>query len=105
ACTSDPLGLEHITGSLRELIEFMGRETHGRLRFVTKYHHVDSLLDAAHHGHTRFRFSVNADQVIRRFEPATSTFEERIEAAAKVARAGYPLGFVIAPIIWFDGWQ
>jgi spore photoproduct lyase len=105
ACTSDPVGLEHITGSLKEVIEFMGQQPHGRLRFVTKFHHVDSLLDAKHNGNTRFRFSVNADYVIRHFEPATSTFAERIEAAGKVAKAGYPLGFIIAPIIWHDGWE
>ncbi|GIQ70709.1 spore photoproduct lyase [Xylanibacillus composti] len=105
ACTSDPVGLEPITGSLKRLIEFMADQPLGRLRFVTKYHHVDSLLDARHNGHTRIRFSVNADYVIRNFEPATSRLEERIEAAGKVAGAGYPLGFIIAPIIGFDGWE
>lgn len=105
ACTSDPVGLEHITGSLAELITFMADQEYGRLRFVTKYHHVDPLLKLKHNGHTRIRFSVNADYVIRQFEPSTSRFEERIEAAAKVAEAGYPMGFIIAPIIWYDGWE
>ncbi|WP_149093520.1 spore photoproduct lyase [Paenibacillus terrae] len=105
ACTSDPVGLEHITGSLGELIRFMADEEFGRLRFVTKYHHVDPLLDIKHNGHTRIRFSINSDYVIKQFEPATSRFEERIEAAGKIARAGYPLGFIIAPIIWYDGWE
>ncbi|MDG0813220.1 spore photoproduct lyase [Cohnella rhizosphaerae] len=105
ACTSDPLGLEHITGSLAETIAFMAKQPLGRLRFVSKFHHVDSLLGIAHGGHTRVRFSINADYVIRSFEPATSRFAERIEAAGKIASAGYPLGFIIAPIIWFDGWE
>ncbi|MFD1773084.1 spore photoproduct lyase [Paenibacillus rhizophilus] len=105
ACTSDPLGIEHITGSLSELISFMAEEPLGRLRFVTKYQHVEPLLELAHNDHTRIRFSVNAGYVIRNFEPNTSRFEERIEAARQVARAGYPLGFIIAPIIWYDGWQ
>lgn len=105
ACTSDPVGLEHISGSLKQLIEFMGQQEHGRLRFVTKYHHVEPLLDAKHNKHTRFRFSVNADYVIKNFEPGTSRFHERIEAAGKVAKAGYPLGFIIAPIIWHEGWE
>ncbi|MEK5549510.1 spore photoproduct lyase [Paenibacillus sp. FSL L8-0689] len=104
ACTSDPVGLEHITGTLGDLIRFMADEEFGRLRFVTKYHHVDPLLDIKHNGHTRIRFSINSDYVIKQFEPATSRFEERIEAAGKIARAGYPLGFIIAPIIWYDGW-
>ncbi|MGF7048566.1 spore photoproduct lyase [Paenibacillus sp. DS2015] len=105
ACTSDPVGLEHITGSLAELITFMAKEELGRLRFVTKFHHVDPLLHLEHNGHTRIRFSINSDYVIRQFEPATSHFAERIEAAGKIAHAGYPLGFIIAPIIWYEGWQ
>jgi spore photoproduct lyase len=105
ACTSDPVGIEHITGSLKTAIEFMGERELGRLRFVTKYANVDSLLDAKHNGHTRFRFSVNADYVVKNFEPATSPLADRIEAAGKVARAGYPLGFIIAPIMIFDGWE
>lgn len=105
AGTSDPISLEPITGTLRRLIEFMGTQPNGRLRFVTKYNTVDTLLDAKHNGHTRFRFSVNASYVIKNFEPATSSFEERIEAAGKVARAGYPLGLIVAPIILFEGWE
>lgn len=105
ACTSDPVGLEHITGSLQELIQFMANEEFGRLRFVTKFHHVSPLLDIKHNNHTRIRFSINSDYVIRQFEPATSRFDERIDAAAKIAHAGYPLGFIIAPIIWYDGWE
>jgi spore photoproduct lyase len=105
ACTSDPVGLEHIGGSLKELVEFMANEPLGRLRFVTKFHHVEPLLDANHNKHTRFRFSINAHYVIKNFEPGTSSFAERITAASKVAKAGYPLGFIIAPIIWHEGWE
>lgn len=105
ACTSDPVGIEHITGNLKRCIEYMGQQEHGRLRFVTKYAHVEPLLDAKHNGRTRFRFSINADYVIKNFEPATSPFLDRIEAAGKVAQAGFPLGFIIAPLYRFDGWQ
>ncbi|WP_058303686.1 spore photoproduct lyase [Gorillibacterium timonense] len=105
ACTSDPVGLEHISGSLAELIAFMADQEYGRLRFVTKFHHVEPLLGLKHNNHTRIRFSVNSDYVIKNFEPGTSRFQERIEAAGKIAEAGYPLGFIIAPIIWYEGWQ
>ncbi|MEK4510520.1 spore photoproduct lyase [Paenibacillus sp. FSL K6-2524] len=105
ACTGDPVSFEHLTGALRHYIEFMGQQSHGRLRFVTKYDNVDSLLDADHRGHTRIRFSINTSYVIRNFEPSTSAFEERIEAAGKIAEAGYPLGFIMAPIIIYDGWK
>lgn len=105
ACTSDPVGIEHITGSLKKTIEFIGANPYARLRFVTKFANVDPLLDAKHNGHTRFRFSVNADYVIKNFEPATSPLPKRLEAAGKVAAAGYPMGFIIAPIMIFDGWE
>jgi spore photoproduct lyase len=105
ACTADPVGLEHLTGSLKKCIEFMGQRELGRLRFVTKYDTVDTMLDAKHNKHTRFRFSMNADYVIKNFEPATAPYKDRIKAAGKVARANYPLGFILAPLIRFDGWQ
>ncbi|WP_141431680.1 spore photoproduct lyase [Bacillus sp. 03113] len=105
ACTSDIVGIDHLTHSLKKAIEFIGQTELGRLRFVTKFHYVDHLLDAKHNGHTRFRFSVNSRYVIKNFEPGTSSFDERLEAAKKVAHAGYPLGFIVAPIYLHDGWR
>jgi spore photoproduct lyase len=105
ACTSDPIAVEHLTGNLKRLIEFFGASELGKLRFVTKYDDVDHLLDAQHNGRTRFRFSMNSRYVIKNFEPGVSTFEQRLTAAGKIARAGYPLGFILAPLVIYDGWQ
>jgi len=105
AATSDPLPIEKYTGALARTIEFFGRQDHGRFRFVTKFINVDSLLKLDHHNHTRFRFSLNSDYVISSFEHGTPPLRERIEAASKVSHAGYPLGFIIAPIILYDHWQ
>ncbi|WP_174734156.1 spore photoproduct lyase [Mesobacillus harenae] len=105
ACTSDIVGIDHLTHALKKTIEFIGQTEFGRLRFVTKYHHVDHLLDAEHNGKTSFRFSINARYVIKHFEPGTSSFDERLEAARKVAKAGYRLGFIVAPIYVHEGWE
>lgn len=105
SCTSDIVGIDHLTHSLYKAIEFMGKHEYGRLRFTTKYEHVDHLLDANHNGHTRFRFSINSNYVEKNLEPGTSKMKERIQAAAKVSDAGYPLGFVVAPIYRYEGWQ
>lgn len=105
ACTSDIVGIDHLTHSLKKAIEFIGGTEYGRLRFVTKFHYVDHLLDAKHNGNTRFRFSINSRYVIKNFEPATSSFDERLEAAKKVANAGYPLGFIVAPLYMHEDWQ
>src|SRR5690625_4361332 len=105
SCTSDVVGVDHLTHHLKETIEFIGQSKHGRLRFVTKFSHVDHLLDAEHKGKTRFRFSINDEYMIKYFEPGTARLHERIKAATKVADAGYPLGFIIAPIYLHDGWK
>lgn len=105
SCTSDIVGIDHLTHSLKRAIEFFGQSDYGKLRFVTKFAHVDHLLDAKHNGKTRFRFSVNDDYMIKYFEPGTSRLHERLEAATKVAEAGYPLGLIVAPIYIHEGWK
>jgi spore photoproduct lyase len=105
AATSDPIPTEYLTGLLKTTIEFFSSQELGRFRFVTKFTDIDSLLTANHNGHTRFRFSINANTVIKAYEHKTPSMEERVNAAAKAAGAGYPLGFIIAPIFSFDGWQ
>lgn len=105
AATSDPLPVEKYTGSLKKTINFFGEQPKGRFRFVTKFTEVESLLDAQHNGHTRFRFSLNCEEVIRNYEHGTPSAPERILAAQKVFQAGYPLGFIIAPIFRFENWK
>lgn len=105
ASAGDPLAIEHITGSLARTVEFFAGLEKGKLRVVTKYDNVDPLLKINHSGHTRFRFTVNARYIIDNFEHTTANFDERIEAASKIASAGYPLGFIIAPIMVYDGWK
>lgn len=105
ASSGDPLGLEHITGSLSKTIEFFGNLENARLRVVTKFDRVEPLLGLKHNAHTRFRFSINSRYVIKNFEHNTASLEERIEAASKIAGAGYPLGFIVAPIMRYDGWK
>jgi len=105
AATSDPIPTEPYTGALKTAIEYFGRHLNGRFRFVTKFTDVETLLDANHRGHTRFRFSINADHVINAYEHRVPRLAQRIEAARKVAGAGYPLGFIIGPIMSFPAWQ
>jgi len=105
SATSDPLPVEPYSGLLKKSIEFFGGEEFGRFRFVTKFTNVDSLLDVNHKGHTTFRFSINSEIVIRKFEHRTPPLDERIKAAVKVAAAGYPLGFIVGPIFYYPEWQ
>ncbi|MHB1420592.1 MAG: spore photoproduct lyase [Bacillota bacterium] len=105
SATSDPIPLEPYTGSLGLTVKFFAHQELGRFRFVTKFTDVDSLLELEHNGHTTFRFSINTDHVINEFEHGTPRLHSRLQAASKVSTAGYPLGFLIAPIIIYDGWE
>ena len=105
ASLGDPLGLEHLTGSLARTAVFFGELENARLRVVTKYDNVNTLLNIRHNRHTRFRFSINSRYVIENFEHNTASFDERLAAASKIALAGYPMGFIVAPIMVYEGWK
>lgn len=105
AATSDPIPLEYLTGSLKKAIEFFARQENGRFRFVTKFSDIDSLLDVHHNQHTEIRFSLNTTNIVKEYEKGTASTKERLDAAGKIARAGYPIGFLIAPIFIYPEWK
>ena len=106
SCYSDPLALDHLTGSWQRAVEHFGAwEAPVQLRWTTKYDDVDRFLPLQHAGRTRIRFSVNCLPVTRRWEGGTSPLEHRVAALREVALAGYPVGLTIAPIMPLDGWQ
>ena len=65
---------------------------------------MDPLLDLPHGGRTRIRASVNAQGVAGRFEGGTDPVAVRLGGLGRLARAGYPVGLTIAPIMPVDGW-
>ncbi len=105
AATSDPIPVEPYTGALQQVIQFFAQEPLGRFRFVTKFTDVDSLLTSTHEKHTTVRFSINSQPIISTFEQGTPRLEARIDAAKKVYSAGYPLGFIVAPVFLYKNWQ
>lgn len=105
AATSDPIPVEPYTHSLQRAIEFFGSKDNARFRFVTKYNDIDSLLPLEHNGHTEIRFSINTTSIIEQYEHATASRDKRIEASKKVAEAGYPIGFLIAPVFIYSNWR
>ena len=105
SCYTDPLGIEHLTGSLAECIRYFGTRETAHLRWVSKFDRVDSLLDLPHNKHTRCRVSVNADPVSHSMEGGTATVANRLRGLRKLAKHGYPIGIVIAPIMAIADWQ
>jgi spore photoproduct lyase len=111
SCYTDPLGIEHLTGSLAECIRYFGTRKDGYLRWVSKFDAVEPLLELPHNGHTRCRVSVNAAPVSGRFEGGTAAVADRLQALRKLALptarggGGYPVGVVIAPIMPIEDWE
>jgi spore photoproduct lyase len=105
SCYTDPLGIEHLTGSLAAAVRHFGAwGAHVELRATTKFAAVEPLLGLAHGGRTRLRFSVNAEQA-QRYEGGAAPVRQRLEAMRRVAEAGYRVGLVIAPILPLPDWQ
>jgi spore photoproduct lyase len=105
AATSDPIPVKPYTHSLQKAIEFFGSRENARFRFVTKYNDIDSLLNLGHNGHTEIRFSINTSSIIDQYEHFTASRDKRIEASIKVAKAGYPTGFLVAPVFIYPNWE
>jgi len=105
SCYTDPLAIEHVTGSLSALIRRFGSwDAPVQLRFTTKFAAVEPLLTLPHGGRTRMRASLNP-AAFARFEGGTSPVAERLQALRRMAEAGYRIGVTIAPIIAADGWR
>lgn len=105
SATSDPIPSEPYAHSLEQAIIFFSNSNNGRFRFVTKFTDVDTLLNIEHKGNTEIRFTLNTNRVIDDFENRTPSMEKRIEAAIKIIKAEYPMGFIIAPVFIYDNWK
>jgi spore photoproduct lyase len=105
SATSDPVPVEPYSNALRQSILFFAKNETARFRFVTKFTDVDTLLDLDHNNHTEIRFTLNTDYVIQNYELGTPSTAKRMEACKKVLEAGYPAGFIIAPVFLYDNWK
>ena len=111
SCYTDPLGIEHLTGSLAACIRYFGTRDRAYLRWVSKFDSVDALLNLPHAGRTRCRFSINAASISRLLEGGTATVNERLRAVRALAQpvaqggGGYPVGLVVAPIMPIANWR
>ncbi len=104
SCYTDPLALEHLTGSLAACItQFGAWNAPVQLRFTTKFDAVGPLLGLAHNRRTRIRVSVNAAGA-ERHEGGAPRVAARLAGLRALAEAGYPVGLTVAPIIRLPDW-
>jgi spore photoproduct lyase len=102
---ADSLSMEHLTRAGREFIPWFGGTENGYLFMLTKSDNVDDILDLPHNGHTIIAWSLNNEEVSRKFEIGAPPFKRRLTAAQKVQESGYRLRIRLDPIVPIQGWQ
>ena len=100
----DALSLDPLTGFSRVLVPFFAEQPLARLVMLTKSDAVRNLLDLDHRGHTGVSWSVNPGAVCREFERGAPPFAQRLDAARRCQEAGYPIRFLIMPILPIEDW-
>jgi spore photoproduct lyase len=83
---------------------FQEQKVH-KVLFVTKSNYIKNLLDINGQDKTVISFSMNADEVARRFEKGAPPVMERIEAAGRLSKAGYEVRIRIDPMVPVQNWQ
>jgi len=94
-----------ITNNLVWTIENFANTKKGKLTLPTKFDMVDNLLPLKHNGKITIRMSVNPEEIINKVEFGTSRLKQRVQAINKLADAEYPIGILIAPVIFVDNWK
>ncbi len=102
---SDLIPENAVTKNLPWTIEQFAENANGALTFPTKFDMVKPLLSLNHQGKVIFRMSVNPETIIRKAELGTSRLRQRIMALNAMCDAGYPVGILLAPVIFISQWK
>jgi len=76
-----------------------------KVLFVTKSDNVKHLLEIKPHSQVIISFSLNADEVAKRWEKGAPSVDRRIEAGRKLSQAGYEVRVRIDPMVPVPDWE
>jgi len=103
--TADALALEHLSGFAADAVESFARMPRSLLELRTKSANVEAILPLAHGGRTVVSWTLTPASVVSEYERGAATLEQRLDAAARCADAGYPIGLRFDPMIHYNGWR
>ena len=83
---------------------FENQDKH-KVLFVTKSDNIKHLLDINPHNQVIVSFSLNADEVARKWEKGAPSVDRRIEAGRKLSQAGYEVRIRIDPVVPVPDWM
>jgi spore photoproduct lyase len=90
---------------LDAVIDFAWANPNVILELKTKSANVSHLLRANAPNNIICTWSLNTPTLIHYEEHGTASLDKRLDAARKVADAGYLVGFHFHPIVHYDQWQ
>ncbi len=102
---ADSLALDPLTSLSPELVHFFARHDNATLELKTKSECIDELLGVDPRGRTVVSWSLTPRRIAACEESGTASIDGRLAAAARVAAAGYRVGFHLDPMIEHEGWR
>jgi len=87
------------------IIPMFEEQNRHKVLFVTKSDNVKNLLEINPHNQAIISFSLNADEVAKRWENRAPSVGRRIEAAQKLSEVGYEVRIRIDPMIPISDWE
>ncbi len=87
------------------IIPLFAAQKRHRLIFLTKSTQIQFALELPATPQVVFSWSVNAEEVGRRWEHGTPPPSERFSAAARMKKAGWPIRFRLDPMVPYPDWK
>ena len=87
------------------IIPMFEEQDRHKVLFVTKSDNIKHLLETNPHNQAIISFSLNADEVAKRWENGAPSVERRIEAGRKLSQAGYEVRLRIDPMVPVTDWK
>jgi spore photoproduct lyase len=87
------------------IISLFETQTRHKVLFLTKSTNIKNLLEITPHKQAIISFSLNAEEVARKWEKGAPKISERIAAAKKVMEAGYETRVRIDPMMPISNWK
>lgn len=102
---TDSLVWECFGEMARPLVEQFARQNHCVLELKTKTDWIDHLADLDHNCKTIVSWSLNTEFVRADAERHTASIQQRLAAARRCQKWGYPVGFHFDPMVMHSGWE
>jgi len=87
------------------IIPMFEEQNRHKVLFVTKSDNIKHLLEINPHKQVIISFSLNAEEIARRWENGTPSVDRRIEAGRKLSQAGYEVRIRIDPMVPTPDWE